>query len=164
MGTQVSPVQRGGLVQGSGVLSWGLGRLLLHRKGESLQLQCRGLGKGRLMERTQTGSETAFRLCLSHHLQRRTGRAFEAGVLGGERRSPVSLRGILPPTTCLAVTLSLQDPNRLYYEPAELKLFENIECEWPLFWAYLIIDGIFSGNMEQVREAGPARLVERSPW
>ncbi|XP_054244707.1 phosphorylase b kinase regulatory subunit alpha, skeletal muscle isoform isoform X3 [Indicator indicator] len=45
-----------------------------------------------------------------------------------------------------------EDPNRLYYEPAELKLFENIECEWPLFWAYLIIDGIFSGNMEQVEE------------
>ncbi|XP_074407678.1 phosphorylase b kinase regulatory subunit alpha, skeletal muscle isoform isoform X4 [Zonotrichia albicollis] len=45
-----------------------------------------------------------------------------------------------------------EDPKRLYYEPAELKLFENIECEWPLFWAYLMIDGIFSGNMEQVRE------------
>ncbi|NWR91202.1 KPB1 kinase, partial [Furnarius figulus] len=45
-----------------------------------------------------------------------------------------------------------EDPQRLYYEPAELKLFENIECEWPLFWAYLIIDGIFSGNMEQVQE------------
>ncbi|XP_010001757.1 PREDICTED: phosphorylase b kinase regulatory subunit alpha, skeletal muscle isoform, partial [Chaetura pelagica] len=45
-----------------------------------------------------------------------------------------------------------EDPNRLYYEPAELKLFENIECEWPLFWAYLVIDGIFSGNMEQVQE------------
>nr|XP_009682016.1 PREDICTED: phosphorylase b kinase regulatory subunit alpha, skeletal muscle isoform isoform X4 [Struthio camelus australis] len=45
-----------------------------------------------------------------------------------------------------------EDPNRLYYEPAELQLFENIECEWPLFWTYLIIDGIFSGNMEQVQE------------
>ncbi|XP_031979500.1 phosphorylase b kinase regulatory subunit alpha, skeletal muscle isoform isoform X3 [Corvus moneduloides] len=45
-----------------------------------------------------------------------------------------------------------EDPRRLYYEPAELKLFENIECEWPLFWAYLMIDGIFSGNMEQVQE------------
>ncbi|XP_025025849.1 phosphorylase b kinase regulatory subunit alpha, skeletal muscle isoform [Python bivittatus] len=43
-----------------------------------------------------------------------------------------------------------EDPSRLYYEPAELKLFENIECEWPLFWTYLIIDGLFSGNMEQV--------------
>ncbi|KAM6427443.1 phosphorylase b kinase regulatory subunit alpha, skeletal muscle isoform 2-T2 [Liasis olivaceus] len=45
-----------------------------------------------------------------------------------------------------------EDPSRLYYEPAELKLFENIECEWPLFWTYLIIDGLFSGNMEQVQE------------
>ncbi|XP_066189882.1 phosphorylase b kinase regulatory subunit alpha, skeletal muscle isoform isoform X8 [Sylvia atricapilla] len=45
-----------------------------------------------------------------------------------------------------------EDPKRLYYEPAELKLFENIECEWPLFWAYLMIDGIFSGNMEQAQE------------
>nr|XP_044995981.1 phosphorylase b kinase regulatory subunit alpha, skeletal muscle isoform isoform X4 [Jaculus jaculus] len=45
-----------------------------------------------------------------------------------------------------------EDPNRLYYEPAELKLFENIECEWPLFWTYFILDGIFSGNIEQVQE------------
>ncbi|XP_069504750.1 phosphorylase b kinase regulatory subunit alpha, skeletal muscle isoform isoform X1 [Ambystoma mexicanum] len=45
-----------------------------------------------------------------------------------------------------------EDPNRLYYEPAELKLFENIECEWPLFWTYFILDGIFNGNVEQVQE------------
>ncbi|XP_042334927.1 phosphorylase b kinase regulatory subunit alpha, skeletal muscle isoform isoform X2 [Sceloporus undulatus] len=45
-----------------------------------------------------------------------------------------------------------EDRSRLYYEPAELKLFENIECEWPLFWTYFIIDGIFSGNWEQVQE------------
>uniref|UniRef100_A0ABM5EWK5 Phosphorylase b kinase regulatory subunit n=1 Tax=Pogona vitticeps TaxID=103695 RepID=A0ABM5EWK5_9SAUR len=45
-----------------------------------------------------------------------------------------------------------EDPNRLYYEPAELKLFENIECEWPLFWTYFILDGIFNGNREQVQE------------
>ncbi|XP_019485135.1 PREDICTED: phosphorylase b kinase regulatory subunit alpha, skeletal muscle isoform isoform X3 [Hipposideros armiger] len=45
-----------------------------------------------------------------------------------------------------------EDPNRLYYEPAELKLFENIECEWPLFWTYFILDGIFNGNAEQVQE------------
>ena len=44
----------------------------------------------------------------------------------------------------------LQDPNRLYYESAELKLFENIECEWPLFWTYLILDGIFINSPEQV--------------
>lgn len=68
-----------------------------------------------------------------------------------------------PATTRLAVVAFLQDPNRSYYEPAELKLFENIECEWPLFWTYLIIDGLFSGNMEQVREAGASRLGEMSP-
>uniref|UniRef100_A0A1A8RTE2 Phosphorylase b kinase regulatory subunit n=1 Tax=Nothobranchius rachovii TaxID=451742 RepID=A0A1A8RTE2_9TELE len=45
-----------------------------------------------------------------------------------------------------------EDPNRLYYESAELKLFENIECEWPLFWTYLILDGIFSNSQEQVQE------------
>ncbi|XP_043952966.1 phosphorylase b kinase regulatory subunit alpha, skeletal muscle isoform isoform X6 [Gambusia affinis] len=45
-----------------------------------------------------------------------------------------------------------EDPNRLYYESAELKLFENIECEWPLFWTYLILDGIFSNSPEQVLE------------
>ncbi|CAB1345581.1 unnamed protein product [Coregonus sp. 'balchen'] len=46
----------------------------------------------------------------------------------------------------------LQDPNRLYYESAELKLFENIECEWPLFWTYLILDGVFTNSPEQVQE------------
>ncbi|XP_076018570.1 phosphorylase b kinase regulatory subunit alpha, skeletal muscle isoform isoform X2 [Genypterus blacodes] len=45
-----------------------------------------------------------------------------------------------------------EDPNRLYYESAELKLFENIECEWPLFWTYLILDGIFTKSHEQVQE------------
>ncbi|KAF7706342.1 phosphorylase b kinase regulatory subunit alpha, skeletal muscle isoform isoform X1 [Silurus meridionalis] len=45
-----------------------------------------------------------------------------------------------------------EDPNRLYYESAELKLFENIECEWPLFWTYLILDGIFLNSQEQVEE------------
>ncbi|XP_029786438.1 phosphorylase b kinase regulatory subunit alpha, skeletal muscle isoform isoform X3 [Suricata suricatta] len=45
-----------------------------------------------------------------------------------------------------------EDPNRLYYEPSELKSFENIECEWPLFWTYFILDGVFSGNAEQVQE------------
>ena len=43
-----------------------------------------------------------------------------------------------------------QDPSRLYYESAELKLFENIECEWPVFWTYLILDGIFNGDHVQV--------------
>lgn len=54
--------------------------------------------------------------------------------------------------------LLLQDPNRLYYESAELKLFENIECEWPLFWTYLILDGVFSNSLEQVAS------IQRCIW
>ncbi|XP_046899325.1 phosphorylase b kinase regulatory subunit alpha, skeletal muscle isoform-like [Hypomesus transpacificus] len=45
-----------------------------------------------------------------------------------------------------------EDSTRLYYESSELKLFENIECEWPLFWTYLILDGIFTKCPEQVQE------------
>ena len=29
-------------------------------------------------------------------------------------------------------------------------MFENIECEWPLFFAFLIIDGVFTNNLQQV--------------
>nr|XP_002736188.1 PREDICTED: phosphorylase b kinase regulatory subunit alpha, liver isoform-like [Saccoglossus kowalevskii] len=45
-----------------------------------------------------------------------------------------------------------EDPNRLYYEPYELKVFENIECEWPVFWCYLLIDGIFQSNRTMISE------------
>ncbi|XP_070824168.1 phosphorylase b kinase regulatory subunit alpha, liver isoform isoform X4 [Chaetodon trifascialis] len=45
-----------------------------------------------------------------------------------------------------------EDPSRLHYDPAELKLFENIECEWPVFWTYLILDGIFAEDQVQVQE------------
>ncbi|CAI9725367.1 probable phosphorylase b kinase regulatory subunit alpha isoform X2 [Octopus vulgaris] len=43
----------------------------------------------------------------------------------------------------------MEDPNRLYYEPGELMKFEHIECEWPLFFTYFILDGLFTNNMEQ---------------
>ncbi|XP_078138639.1 phosphorylase b kinase regulatory subunit alpha, skeletal muscle isoform-like, partial [Centroberyx gerrardi] len=45
-----------------------------------------------------------------------------------------------------------EDPSRLYYESSELKLFDKIECEWPLFWTYLILDGIFTSSQQQVQE------------
>ncbi|XP_041051168.1 phosphorylase b kinase regulatory subunit alpha, skeletal muscle isoform isoform X5 [Carcharodon carcharias] len=45
-----------------------------------------------------------------------------------------------------------EDPTRLYYEPAELKFFENLECEWPLFWTYMILDGLLNKNTQQVEE------------
>jgi phosphorylase kinase alpha/beta subunit len=46
----------------------------------------------------------------------------------------------------------LEDADRLHYEPTELKQFEHIECEWPLFFTYLFLDGIFEGNQAQVEE------------
>ncbi|XP_049865152.1 probable phosphorylase b kinase regulatory subunit alpha isoform X1 [Pectinophora gossypiella] len=45
-----------------------------------------------------------------------------------------------------------EDPNRLYYEPWELRMFENIECEWPLFFCYLILDYCFQGDKNNVGE------------
>lgn len=48
--------------------------------------------------------------------------------------------------------MNFQDPSRLHYDPAELKLFENIECEWPVFWTYFLIDGVFNEDKIQVRK------------
>lgn len=45
-----------------------------------------------------------------------------------------------------------EDPNRLYYEPWELRMFENIECDWPLFFCYLIIDYCFEGDKQSIGE------------
>uniref|UniRef100_UPI00398EA37D phosphorylase b kinase regulatory subunit beta isoform X1 n=1 Tax=Pristiophorus japonicus TaxID=55135 RepID=UPI00398EA37D len=46
----------------------------------------------------------------------------------------------------------LEDHSRRYYKPAEIKLFDGIECEFPLFYIYLIIDGVFRGKSDQVKE------------
>ena len=43
----------------------------------------------------------------------------------------------------------IEDGSRLHYEPTELKAFEHIECEWPLFFTYLALDGIFRGDRTQ---------------
>ncbi|XP_030080099.1 probable phosphorylase b kinase regulatory subunit alpha isoform X7 [Drosophila hydei] len=45
-----------------------------------------------------------------------------------------------------------EDPSRLYYERWELRMFENIECEWPLFYCYLILFHAFQNDMETVKE------------
>ncbi len=45
----------------------------------------------------------------------------------------------------------LEDIHRLHYESEDLKQFENIESEWPLFFAYLMLDGCFFNNAEQVK-------------
>lgn len=46
----------------------------------------------------------------------------------------------------------LEDSNRRYYEPGEIKKFDDIECEWPLFYILMIIDGVFKTNETQVEE------------
>ncbi|KAF4090888.1 hypothetical protein AMELA_G00030670 [Ameiurus melas] len=45
-----------------------------------------------------------------------------------------------------------EDVNRRYYRPAEMKLFDGIECEFPIFFIYMMIDGVFRGNTAQVKE------------
>ncbi|XP_038041539.2 phosphorylase b kinase regulatory subunit beta isoform X1 [Anas platyrhynchos] len=47
---------------------------------------------------------------------------------------------------------ALEDKTRRYYKPAEIKLFDGIECEFPLFFIFMIIDGVFRGNSAQVKE------------
>lgn len=49
-----------------------------------------------------------------------------------------------------------EDPTRLYYEPWELRMFDNIECEWPLFYCYIIIDACFRNDRESVLQYSEA--------
>jgi Glycosyl hydrolases family 15. len=42
----------------------------------------------------------------------------------------------------------LEDHSRLHYEPSELKVFEHIECEWPLFFTYLLLDAHYREDAE----------------
>ncbi|KAF9115820.1 hypothetical protein BGX27_006251 [Mortierella sp. AM989] len=46
----------------------------------------------------------------------------------------------------------VENTSRLHYDAQELKIFEGIECEWPLFFTYFILDGLFSENPDQVEE------------
>ncbi|XP_040569220.1 probable phosphorylase b kinase regulatory subunit alpha isoform X2 [Lepeophtheirus salmonis] len=40
----------------------------------------------------------------------------------------------------------IEDPNRLHYESWELQVFEQIECQWPLFFCYMVINGYFHND------------------
>jgi phosphorylase kinase alpha/beta subunit len=44
----------------------------------------------------------------------------------------------------------VEDQTRLHYEPWELQAFEDIESEWPLFFTYLYLDGLFQGDREAI--------------
>lgn len=46
----------------------------------------------------------------------------------------------------------IEDTSRLHYEPEELKQFEHIECEWPLFFTYLWLDSLFSGDRDAIAD------------
>jgi phosphorylase kinase alpha/beta subunit len=43
---------------------------------------------------------------------------------------------------------AVEDHQRLHYEPHELKEFKDIECEWPLFFTYLLLNNLFAGRTE----------------
>ncbi|XP_058064284.1 probable phosphorylase b kinase regulatory subunit alpha isoform X2 [Anopheles bellator] len=45
-----------------------------------------------------------------------------------------------------------EDNTRLYYERWELRMFEKIECEWPLFFCYLILNKAFQSDKQAVVE------------
>ncbi|MEP1448789.1 MAG: glycoside hydrolase family 15 protein [Paraglaciecola sp.] len=60
---------------------------------------------------------------------------------------------------------SLEDEGRLHYEEQELKQFEHIESEWPLFYTYLYLDAIFRDDSQQIahyRAKLDAVLVEQN--
>uniref|UniRef100_A0AAR5P2Q4 Phosphorylase b kinase regulatory subunit n=1 Tax=Dendroctonus ponderosae TaxID=77166 RepID=A0AAR5P2Q4_DENPD len=46
----------------------------------------------------------------------------------------------------------LEDPTQKFYKKEDLKNFENIECEWPLFYIFMIIDGVFKNLPDQISE------------
>ena len=47
---------------------------------------------------------------------------------------------------------AIEDVSRLHYEPWELKKFEHIECEWPLFFTYLLLDALFAGDVDRAQD------------
>ncbi|WP_347988879.1 glycoside hydrolase family 15 protein [Methylomonas sp. AM2-LC] len=46
----------------------------------------------------------------------------------------------------------LEDQQRLHYEPHELKQFMGVECEWPLFFCYLLLNHLFAGNQDAAQD------------
>lgn len=58
----------------------------------------------------------------------------------------------------------LEDEHRLHYESEELRQFEHIESEWPLFFVYLYLDGLFRhdhAQIERYEQKLTALLVEQ---
>ncbi|XP_078731901.1 phosphorylase b kinase regulatory subunit beta-like isoform X3 [Lampetra fluviatilis] len=47
---------------------------------------------------------------------------------------------------------ALEEEHRRHYRPAEIKLFDGIECEFPMFYLFMVIDGVFNENQNQTQE------------
>ena len=47
---------------------------------------------------------------------------------------------------------SIEDDSRLHYEPAELRAFEHIESEWPLFFTYLLLDALLREDADSIEK------------
>jgi phosphorylase kinase alpha/beta subunit len=47
---------------------------------------------------------------------------------------------------------AIEDSHRQYYNPHELKQFMDIECEWPLFFTYLLLNHLCADNKEAALE------------
>ncbi len=47
---------------------------------------------------------------------------------------------------------ALEDSQRLHYEPWELQKFEHIESEWPLFFTYLLLEGLLLGKEDRTKK------------
>ena len=45
---------------------------------------------------------------------------------------------------------SIEDESRLHYEPSELRAFEDVESQWPLFFTYLLLDALMREDSEAV--------------
>lgn len=59
---------------------------------------------------------------------------------------------------------AIEDSDRLHYEPEEMLQFEHIECEWPLFFTYLLLYHLYRGDegmARSYREKLESLLVER---
>ena len=60
---------------------------------------------------------------------------------------------------------AIEDGHRQYYDPHELKQFMDIECEWPLFFTYLLLNHLCAGDKEtalQYRTKLESLLVEQN--
>lgn len=59
----------------------------------------------------------------------------------------------------------IEDSHRLHYDPHELKQFAHIECEWPLFFTYLLLNNLCADDKEaalQYRSKLESLLVEQN--